>query len=173
MGGKIEDMIKIIPLEFVKVIENGFQCIWSPENGVCFYNPYNPPIYFSLGDTLTAVGLLFAVIQLISPIKKVTLSIKGFKNRVLWFSIGIALLFIFIAANVPQLQNLNLPHPLNYALVWELASFSIFILVITRFWFQASLNKNIFKVLLPDHIEFSENKFWTSQRDGTKIVLKA
>lgn len=139
-------MIELRSLETVRIVESGFQCIWKFDtvSSYCFYNPHNPPIYFSLGDALAAVGLLFAVIQLISPIKKMTLEIKGLNGKRLWLLIGSSLLSILIATNIPQLQYLGIPQPLNYALFWEVCGFIIFVVTIIWFWFKAGSHWNMF-----------------------------
>jgi hypothetical protein len=67
-------------------------------------------LYFSLGEAVGALGLIFAVHQLVQPSWKITLNIRGeiYKN-VSWIFVGLALIAVFASYIIPQIPLDSLP----------------------------------------------------------------
>lgn len=99
--------------------------------------------YFSLGEAIAALGLIFAVYQLSKPIWNIVLSIKE-KNYLIWLFNGLGLIFVAVGAIVSY-QEIKEPIPLwGYPLFWELWGFLFFILAPITLWKLARNKKGLF-----------------------------
>ncbi len=87
---------------------------------LCHYDPSNPTVYFSLGEGIAALGLIFAAFQLRKPIWNMTLDIRGRALRNLhWLFVVLGLLSVLVAALLPQFLILH-PTIFQYPIFWEM-----------------------------------------------------
>jgi len=130
-------------LQTVSVLKDSFECLFSSVGGLCQYNPEAPQIYFSLGESVAALGLIFAVFQLSKPIWNLTLKIKGsILKNLIWIFSGLGLICVLIASILPQASIFSFPF--NYPIFWEILGFIFFILSPISFLIIASTYRNIF-----------------------------
>lgn len=87
---------------------------------LCSYNPFNPSIYFSLGDAIAGGGLLLAASQLISASGKIILRIRPWWQRFAhWLLAAIGFVLILFASIIPQLPITN-HTPAFYPVTYEI-----------------------------------------------------
>jgi hypothetical protein len=59
----------------------------------CWYNPINPPIFFSLGDIVAALAIFITAWQLTKPWWELVLSIrKWWQKYIIWVSYALSFL---------------------------------------------------------------------------------
>ena len=98
-----------------------FPCLGISALGMCNYNPAQPsPVYFTIGDAVSALAFLLAVQQFLKPIYRFRLRANGLKIRYLVVTMFLGALCTLVAALIPNLGNLNLG-PFSYPLNWELS----------------------------------------------------
>lgn len=124
----------------------------------CFYNPLNPPVYFSLGEAIGAVALFIAAYQLSKPSWKIAFAIRKKWQR--WLPLSFLILgffMIFISSLLSQIPFYSLKPPLNYSLFYEMTGFILFGLAPSSYVFFSQRTtklfnkrtyKNFFQVLL-------------------------
>lgn len=104
------------------------KCIFGLVQGVCNYNLNNPPVLFSLGEGIAALGLIFAVYQLRNESWKMILRLRVWWQRNLpWIFSGAGLFFILISSLLGQVPVGYLSVPWNYPLLYEIIAFFLFI----------------------------------------------
>lgn len=135
-------MVSVNQLHFTSILEQGQNCLYGLGNRLCGYNPHSPPINFSLGEAIAAIGLIFAVYQLASPIWKITLDIKERLRYLPLIFITVGLISIFMASFITQINFLN--PPFSYSVFWEHIGFIAFILSPLSLLIIANGSKNMF-----------------------------
>jgi hypothetical protein len=95
--------------------------------GSCRYNPGAPTsIYFSLGEVVGALAFTLAVQQLLKPIYRFRLSVRYLKVSHLYLCVFAGAAIAMVAALVPNFPILH-GGPWGYAIVWEIAAATLFI----------------------------------------------
>jgi hypothetical protein len=98
------------------------------EAASCPYSSSNPPVYFSLGEAISAFGLIFAVYQLRRPSWDMVLSIRPFWQRqAVWYLSALGLIAILLAAVNSQIPGAWLHAPFNVPLFFEALGFAFFV----------------------------------------------
>jgi hypothetical protein len=90
--------------------------------GLCQYNPASPTsIYFSLGEAVGALAFTLAVQQLLRPIYRFRLAVRGLKLSRLYMLVFAGVAAALIAALLPSLPVLH-GSPAGYPVVWEIVA---------------------------------------------------
>ena len=107
----------------------GSQVVFS-----CKYDPLAPTVYFSLGDTVAALGIIFAAYQLADKRWKMRHRIF-WKNsdKILWIFSGIGFILAAMASWLPQLGFESPMPPWRYPYFWELSSAACIVLAVAYF----------------------------------------
>ncbi len=92
------------------------------------YHSLGQPVLFTLGEAVSAFGLIFAVYQLKNPSWDIVLRIRErWESNLFWY-LGIAgLVSVGVSAIINHMPNSWLPHPFNTPLFYELVGFLFFI----------------------------------------------
>lgn len=124
---------------------DAYHCVFGLSSLVlCKYNPAQPPIYFSLGEAVSAVGLIFAAWQLGRPSWKMIMKIRGIIVRnLIWVFLILGLIFAIIASVIPQFYYL-LPAPFNHSLLYEIMASICYVLAPISFIFFSTRTKGLF-----------------------------
>lgn len=115
------------------VANDGFFCFFSDATN-CFYNPANPPIYFSLGDLIAVMALVVAVKQILAFDSKIVLGLqKKWKKILLNFFLCFGVIFVLLSSVIPQIDPLIRMQILkynflNYPLLYEIIATILFVL---------------------------------------------
>ncbi|MCL5675549.1 MAG: hypothetical protein M1120_00280 [Patescibacteria group bacterium] len=118
-------MSEFAPLYLTSVVSHLYPCFYGLGDRLCTYDLHSTPIFFSLGEGVATLGLVFAALQLADPVWKITLLIKEWYWRyMVWILSSIALVAVFIASFVNQLPNI--PPPFSYPIFWEQIGFVAF-----------------------------------------------
>ncbi len=136
-------MLNLNSLNFVSNLEPALSCFYGLLGKSCSYNPKSAQIYFSLGEAVSTLGIIFAALQLSNPTKKITLLIKEWHFRyMVWILSGLGLLSILVASSVNQLPFLS--PPFNYPIFWEQIGFIFFVSAPIAYLIISSKAHNIF-----------------------------
>jgi|GEM_PF-4707399 len=109
------------------------------------YDPAHPTMYFSLGEAVGALSLIFAAYQLKSPRWDLALRIRGWGQRnLIWILSGFGALAIIAAAGVTLLPQGSLPAPFSYPITYELLGTIAFVLAPFSFLLFASRTRGLF-----------------------------
>lgn len=130
-------------VNFVSNIEPALACFYGLFSKTCLYNPKSAPIYFTLGEAVSALALIFAALQLANPVNKLTLKIKEwYLQYMVWILSILGLIAILVASFVNQIPYLN--PPFNYPIFWEQIGFIFFISAPISYLFISSKSKDIY-----------------------------
>jgi len=84
------------------------------------YNYLNPPIYFSIGEAITAIGLIFAVYQLRRGTWLIALETRKKTMIIIGVLLLLGLIFVFIASIIPLTIKGDPNNIFQAALFWEI-----------------------------------------------------
>lgn len=134
-------MEQLHSIQFVTNLREIGNCLFN--NILCQYNPKLPTVYFSLGEAIAAIGLIFAVIQLSKPSWNITLAIRGnFYKNLVWFLLGFGAVCVLISALLPQTEfNYR---PISYPIFWEIIGFIFFLSAPISLWFLSTIHKGLY-----------------------------
>lgn len=123
-----------------------FSCLFGfSQAHFCTYNLLNPPINFSLGEGVSALGLIVAVYQLRRVSWEITLAIRETWERYLFIILGmLGLLCVGFSAIVSQISIFILPKPFNYPLFYEMLGFLLFISSAISLFYFGTQRKGLF-----------------------------
>lgn len=110
---------------------------------LCSYDPLNPIVYFSLGEGIAALGLLFAILHLQKPIWKMTLRIRNkFARNLHWYFAIIGLFSLIISVLLTQFFIAHRTI-LHYPVFWELIAFFAFVSSVFTSFFLSMKRTNL------------------------------
>lgn len=112
-------------------METDFACLGLKILSGCTYDPANPRVYFTLGDLVSVIALLLAIIQFTSPIIKFRIKTRDLSDKILTFLAITAITSIFLSTILPLIPGEALPL-IGYPIFWELLSGIILVLVGTH-----------------------------------------
>ena len=158
LGRKLKSTIKEYPISFVCFVTGTFILLWFVTQPylvdfpnwinvylIKIYNvPENHNINFSLGEAISALGLIFAVMQLLDKRRKLTLKIRGGLASNLWGIFVVFGLFSVLMASLTS-QNNNSFSLFNSSLFWEQIGFFSFVLSPFSLWWTANDYVHLFK----------------------------
>ncbi len=104
------------------------------------YNPQYPPIFFSIGEAISALAILFAVYQFKSEKWSLALKIRGYIRKVVIASISLGIIFSIISSLVSFVDPRNI---FELSIFWQIAS-SLFIAFSVVFLLMKAMNTNLF-----------------------------
>jgi hypothetical protein len=85
----------------------------------CHYNPLKPGIaYFSIGEAIASIALLFAFFQLATPTFKFRLAVRAKMGRTALVLFGLAFPCVVIAALIPSVLGYIVP-VIGFPIFWE------------------------------------------------------
>lgn len=108
------------------------------------YNYLDPPIYFSIGEAIAAIGLIFAIYQLRRGTWLIALEVRKQVKIVVGIFLLFGLLCVFIASIIPQTIKEAPDTILQIALLWEILA-GISLICAPVFLFLGVRSKNLFK----------------------------
>ncbi|HEV7702209.1 MAG TPA: hypothetical protein VGO63_02075 [Candidatus Paceibacterota bacterium] len=105
------------------------------------YQYYNPPIFFSIGEALAAIAILFAVYQFKRDKWSLALKIRNYIEPTVFTSIILGILFSIYSSIIPLFHA---PHNVfQLSIFWQIIS-SVLITFGVIFLFLKANNKNLF-----------------------------
>lgn len=104
------------------------------------YNPQNPPIFFSIGEAISALAILFAVYQFKKEKWSLALKIRNYIGKVVISCISFGIIFSIISSVVPFIDPKNI---FELSIFWQIAS-SFLIAFSVAFLLVKATNKNLF-----------------------------
>ncbi len=126
-------------------LETAKSCLFGLYQGLCIYDPLHPILFFSLGEAVSAFGIIFAVYQLKSPRWDIVLKIRGWiEKNLVWFFGGLGLFFVFLSTVVYLLPFGWLKPPFNFPVLYEILAFISFILAPALFLLLSTRTKGLF-----------------------------
>ena len=103
-------------------------CVGIEWLGLCNYDPAAPaPIYFTLGNAVTALAFTLAVQNFLKPIYVFRLAIRHMTTKRLYSMVFAGAFLCVIAALVPRMSFLH-SFPIGYAIVWEMLATALFLM---------------------------------------------
>ncbi len=103
-------------------------CAFGLLQSLCSYDIVNPPVFFSLGEAVGALGLIFAVYALKNSSWNIVFSIRNrFQRNLVWYLGGAGLAAVFMGAVIRELPLNFFASPFNSPLLYELIGFLFFI----------------------------------------------
>ncbi len=97
-----------------------YSCLGFHILGACNYNPSQPsPVYFSIGNAISALGFTFAVQQFLKPIYRFRINANGLRLLYLYAAVFGGFLCTVFAAVLPNL-GLSFDYGIEYPIVWEI-----------------------------------------------------
>jgi hypothetical protein len=102
-------------------------CLGIRAFGLCHYNPASPTaIYFGIGQAVSALAFTLAVQQLLKPIYRLRLAVRGISLSYLYSCVFAGVAAVMVAALVPNFAILH-GGPWGYAIVWEFVAAILFV----------------------------------------------
>lgn len=136
-------MLDLNNLYFVSNVKPALACLYGLFGNTCSYDPNSAQVYFSLGEAVSTLGIIFAALQLANPTRKITLLIKEwYLKNIVWILSGIGLLAILVVSTVNQIPFLS--PPFNYPILWEQIGFIFFVSAPISYLIISSKSHNIF-----------------------------
>lgn len=108
-------------------------CLGLTMLGVCNYNPASPEIYFSIGEGVSALAILFLLKQFIGPIEKFRLFIRGWREPIAHWLFYVGMAGVIVSAILPLIPGQAFPL-LGYPIFWEILAAGAFIAGIVGFY---------------------------------------
>ena len=105
-----------------------------------FYDYKNPPIFFSVGEAISALAILFAVYQFKKEKWSLALKIRNYIEKTVIVSISLGILFSIFASFVTFTIPRNI---FELSIFWQILS-SLFIAFSVVFLLLKATNKNLF-----------------------------
>lgn len=94
-------------------------CLGIKAFGLCHYNPFKPgTAYFSIGEAIASIALLFAFFQLATPTFKFRLAVRAAMGRKALVLFGLAFPCVVIAAVIPSVLGYIVP-VIGFPIFWE------------------------------------------------------
>lgn len=103
-----------------------YPCLLGAWNGFCDYYT-GQPFVFSLGEAISAFGLIFAVYQLKKTSWEIRLNIQGLLGNLFWILSGLGLLSILASLIVSNIPIGILSAPFGIPLLYEVLGFTFFV----------------------------------------------
>ena len=117
------------------LIQGTFPCMLGLWHGVCRYYISSQPVSFSLGEAISAVGLIFAVYQLKKISWELRLQMRGWLGDLFWIFGTLGVLCILGSVFVANLPLGLIPEPFSLPLFYEVLGFIFFLLSpMSLFW---------------------------------------
>lgn len=104
------------------------------------YNPQNPPIFFSIGEAISALAILFAVYQFKREKWSLALEIRNYIKKVVVASMSLGIIFSVVASLVSFVDPKNI---FQLSIFWQVIS-SLLIAFSVVFLLTKATNKNLF-----------------------------
>lgn len=104
------------------------------------YNPQNPPIFFSIGEAISALAILFAVYQFKREKWSLALKIRDYIGKVVIFGISLGIIFSIIASMMSFVYPRNI---FQLSIFWQISS-SLLIAFSVGFLLAKATNTNLF-----------------------------
>jgi|GEM_PF-6090126 len=86
----------------------------------CIYNPREPFVYFTLGEAVAALAIIFVVYQFRSPLWDITLSVRKWVKWVVYSLLSLGVFSVLMASLIPQFPYYSSVPLLSYPLFWEI-----------------------------------------------------
>ena len=104
------------------------------------YNPQNPPIFFSIGEAISALAILFAVYQFKREKWSLALKIRSYIGKIVIFGFSFGIIFSIVASLVSFVDPKNI---FQLSIFWQLGS-SLLIAFSVVFLLTKATNTNLF-----------------------------
>lgn len=115
-------------------------CLGLSIMGTCNYDPSKPIIYFTIGEGIGALAILFLLKQFIGPIERFRLSVRKYQTKITEGLFFLAASFVLIASILPIIPGEAWPL-VGYPFFWEVIAGIFFIGTI--FWFYRIMTKPV------------------------------
>jgi hypothetical protein len=120
-------MLEVLNATHTTLASQFFNCWFGSSIPSCTYDRLNPPILFSLGEAISAIGLILAAYQLRTTLWKITLRIRGWWQENSLFILGfVGFVFALIASLTSKISVYALPGIWGERIFYELMSACIF-----------------------------------------------
>lgn len=115
-------------------------CLGLSMLGSCYYDPSKPVIYFTIGEGIGALAILFLLKQFIGPLERFRLSVRKYQTKITEGLFFLASSFVLIASILPVIPGEAWPL-IGYPFFWEVIAGTFFIFTI--FWFYRIMTKPV------------------------------
>jgi hypothetical protein len=125
---------------------NAKECLFGFVQGLCSYDLLSPPTLLSLGEGISAFGLIFAVYQLRRPSWEIVLDIREkWQKNLFWYLAILGLIFTFFASAVTQIPIYYLSKPFIYPIFFEILGYLFFVSAACTLFIMGTKKNKLFK----------------------------